>query len=99
MKLEIELVPKDLFFRSLRSLVTKQSWDVIRREAYKKAGYRCEICGGKGDRWPVECHEIWEHDDERHIQYLKGTIALCPNCHMIKHTGFSMFTENGRKKI
>jgi hypothetical protein len=32
-------------------------------------------------------HEIWSYNDEEHVQKLKGFIALCDNCHFIKHIG------------
>jgi len=37
----------------------------------------------------VECHEIWEYDDDNQIQTLVGLIALCPMCHQAKHIGRS----------
>ena len=62
---------------------------MIRKDCYTKAGYRCEICGGKGDKWPVECHEVWHYDDKNNIQTLKRLIALCPMCHKSKHIGLA----------
>ena len=85
--LTIELVPSTCFYKNLRSLLTKRSWDSLRKACYKKAGYVCEICGGKGNRWPVECHELWEYDDSKHTQTLVGLTALCPRCHEVKHFG------------
>lgn len=88
--LTIELVPKTSWFTNLRSILSKENWDKLRKETYQKANYRCGICKGKGNKWPVECHEIWDYDDKNKIQKLKGLIALCPNCHMVKHMGFSL---------
>jgi len=88
-KLTIELVPSTCWYSNVRDNVTKSEWDKIRKSTYKKANYLCEICGGKGHRWPVECHEIWEYDDENHTQTLKGLIALCPDCHKVKHFGLT----------
>ena len=34
-------------------------------------------------------HEIWEYDDDRYIQILKGLISLCPSCHESKHIGLA----------
>ncbi|MFA5416934.1 MAG: HNH endonuclease [Bacteroidales bacterium] len=87
MKLEIELVPQTSFYNNVRSHVSTEEWDILRRECYQNASYKCEICGGIGDQWPVECHEKWEYDDIKHIQKLTGFIALCPNCHKVKHFG------------
>jgi hypothetical protein len=89
MKLTIELVPQSSFYSNLRSKLPVAQWDILRKDCYKKAGYVCEICGGRGDRWPVECHEIWEYKNIRHIQKLSGLIALCPKCHACKHIGLS----------
>jgi len=63
---------------------------------FKHAGYKCEICGGTGPKWPVECHEVWEYDDVNNIQKLVRTIALCPDCHACKHIGFHMRTRSKR---
>lgn len=89
MKLSIELVPKSSWYNNVRSQVSKEKWDYLRRETYKESNYQCEICGGKGDKWPVECHEIWHYDDDNCIQKLNGLIALCPDCHRVKHIGFA----------
>ena len=88
MKLEIELVPKTAWFNNLRSFLTKEEWDFVRKKCYKEANYNCEICGSQGDNWPVECHEIWEYTKTRKVK-LKGLIALCPDCHEVKHIGLA----------
>lgn len=88
-KLTIELVPSTCWFTNLRSELKQSQWDKLRRKTYRNAHYRCEICGGKGDTHPVECHEIWHYDDEKHIQKLEGLIALCPACHEVKHIGLA----------
>ncbi len=94
MKLTIELVPSTAWYSNVRSNVTPQEWDVLRKDCYKKAGYKCEVCGGKGSKHPVECHEIWDYNDEGCIQTLKGLIALCPSCHEVKHIGLAQI--NGK---
>jgi len=96
MKLTIELVPSTIWRSNIRSLVSREVWDKIRKEQYEKAGHKCEICG-VSDR--LHCHELWKYDDEYqyHIQRLDGFIILCENCHMIKHAGFSMHTLQGSK--
>ena len=89
LQLSIELVPSTSFYNNLRSTLPKSQWDILRRASYRGADYVCEICGGKGERHPVECHEIWEYNDKRHIQKLIGLISLCPKCHACKHIGLS----------
>jgi hypothetical protein len=54
---------------------------------YKRANNKCEICGGRGTKWPVECHEVWRYDEEKAVQVLVRMIALCPSCHSVKHIG------------
>ncbi len=96
MKLSIELVPKSCWYTNVRTNVDKEEWDRLRKACYAKADYKCKICGGKGKKWPVECHEIWEYDDIVKTQTLKGLIALCPLCHQVKHYGYS--EHKGKEK-
>ena len=94
-KLTIELVPSTTWGENLRSLLSKSEWDRIRKSVYEKAQNKCEICGGVGPRWPVECHEIWYYEEESKTQYLRGFVALCPNCHQVKHMGRTMSIGKG----
>ncbi len=91
--LTIELVPKTAWYTNVRSNVSKEEWNCIRKKSYQNAGYVCEICGDTGlnqnHKHPVECHEIWQYDDLNHIQKLTGLISLCPNCHTVKHSGLA----------
>ena len=97
--LTVELVPRGQWGANLRSELPKKDWDRLRREQYKKAGYVCEICGGKGSRHPVECHEIWHYDEDTNTQRLDGLIALCPTCHSVKHLGRSFAVGNGERSV
>ena len=86
MKLEIDLVPSTAWYSNLRNKIPKKEWNKIRKQSYAKSNNGCAICGDDGR---LNCHEIWEYDDKKHIQILKGFIALCNDCHMIKHIGFA----------
>lgn len=97
MKLNIELVPSTSWFSNLRSLLTAEEWDKVRKGCYKHAGYKCEICGGVGPKHPVECHETWEYDEENGVQKLVGLIALCPMCHKTKHYGYARISGNEKQ--
>jgi hypothetical protein len=88
-KLTIELVPSSSWFNNVRSAVTKKQWDYLKSQVSSKAWNVCEICGGVGPKHPVECHEIWHYDNKKLIQKLEGMIALCPDCHMVKHIGLA----------
>jgi hypothetical protein len=96
MKLTIELVPASSWGNNLRfeANLSKDQWDKLRKESYRNARYKCEICGGKGKKWPVECHEIWHYDDQNKTQTLKGLISLCPTCHKAKHIGRTLSVES-----
>jgi hypothetical protein len=93
--LTIELVPQTCWFSNVRSEVSKADWEVLKQATFRKAGYQCEVCGGRGASWPVECHEIWYYDDAEHLQTLVGLTALCPSCHEVKHRGFANVKGRG----
>jgi len=87
LRLTIELVPETSWYSNLRNRVGRDLWDKIRYQSYREAGYKCSVCGrGKASLY---CHEVWEYDDDKHIQKLKGFVALCLACHMIKHIGYA----------
>jgi 5-methylcytosine-specific restriction endonuclease McrA len=88
-RLEVELVPEPCWWSNVRSVVDPPVWDRLRRQTYRQARYRCEICGGRGPQHPVEAHEVWAYDDLRHVQRLERLIALCPACHEVKHLGLA----------
>ena len=54
-----ELVPAPSWYINLRALLPKEEWDRLRRDCYDRAGNRCQVCGGRGSKWPVECDEHW----------------------------------------
>ncbi|HIU61814.1 MAG TPA: HNH endonuclease [Candidatus Coproplasma excrementigallinarum] len=84
-KLNFEMVPDSCWYSNLRSLLTKEQWDVLRKKAYARAGGRCMICGAPSKR--LEAHEQWEYDEKTCTQRLKNIIAVCPLCHAVIHIG------------
>ncbi|GAA0762835.1 hypothetical protein [Psychroflexus lacisalsi] len=93
-QLSIELVPKSSWFNNVRSNVKKSEWNRIRYVTYGLAEYKCEICDDRGNRHPVECHEVWDFNNSTKIQTLKGFISLCPLCHEVKHLGLARIRGN-----
>ena len=93
MKLKIDLVPSTVWYSNLRNKISNEEWDKIRKKSYSDSNHVCAICGSKGK---LNCHEIWEYNDQTHVQKLKGFTALCDNCHMIKHIGFAGIQSNKR---
>ncbi|MDF5595815.1 hypothetical protein P3735_22025 [Vibrio parahaemolyticus] len=88
-RLTIELVPKSCWFDNVRNRVSTEDWQKLKRITSNHAQYRCEICGGRGSKWAVECHEVWDYDDIKLTQTLSRLIALCPSCHEVKHIGLA----------
>jgi 5-methylcytosine-specific restriction endonuclease McrA len=93
--LTIELVPRTSWYNNVRALVDGPTWDRIRRQVYRQADYRCEVCGGRGPEHPVECHEVWRYNDGSRMQALVRMVALCPACHQVKHIGFANVQGKG----
>jgi hypothetical protein len=99
-KLTIELVPKTCHFSNVRTCVSTSEWDKIRKLSYASANNKCEICDSdglkQGYKHRVECHEVWDYDDENKIQKLVKLISLCVACHQVKHIGraIAMGKEN-----
>jgi len=92
-KLTIELVPSTSFYKNVRAILPTSEWDRLRKESYKKAKFKCQVCKGsgldQGYKHPLECHEIWTYKKDG-TQLLTGLISLCPRCHQVKHIGRSV---------
>ena len=89
MKLVPDMVPESSWFTNLRSEMSKAEWDAVRKEVSRRAGGKCEVCGGRGPKWQVECHERWDYDEKKGKQRLSGLQALCPACHEVNHIGLA----------
>jgi hypothetical protein len=94
-RLTIELVPQTCWFSNVRDQVSGEDWDRIRKHVYRRSGQCCEVCGGRGRKHPVECHEVWEYDEMTGVQRLVRMIALCPACHEVKHMGLAGLEGRG----
>ncbi len=94
LKLRIELVPSTSWYNNLRTVLSQHDWDKIRKKAYVNYGHRCGICRNRGK---LNCHEIWDYDDNNYIQKLVGFITLCTLCHHIKHIGLAQILASEGK--
>lgn len=81
----IEMVPRTCFFSNLRSNLSKKDWEKLRQWRIREADGRCEICGSLNGGRSLECHEIWEYEEDTYTQKLAGLVALCRECHRAKH--------------
>lgn len=97
MKLNFELVPDSCWYSNLRSILSPAQWDVVRKEAYARAGGRCSVCGAKVAR--LEAHERWEYDEKNKIQRLADVVALCRSCHEVVHIGRTQLLGNEARAI
>ena len=91
-KLTFECVPETCWRDSLAQRLPRELWDCIRKDAYARAGHRCSICGAKGR---LEAHEQWSYDEENAVQKLETVIALCSNCHSVKHISRTYLVGKG----
>lgn len=95
MKLTVELVPSTVWYKSLYKLLPREVWDRIRNEVIINNGRKCQVCGET--EGTMNLHEVWEYDDTKHVQRLKGFILLCKMCHHVKHIGLAGILANQGK--
>ncbi len=100
-RLTIELVPRTVWFSSLRQIYEDEGqsskWKKLKSKLFEEEGRRCWICGEEGER--LEAHEFWGYDDENHIQRLVAVHHLCAMCHRVKHIGFWCYIERGKEQL
>ena len=84
-KLNFEIVPTGAWNNNLRTVMSKQAWDFIRKDAYARANGRCSICGRAVKR--LEAHERWSYNKQTSTQKLEDVIAVCHACHSVIHIG------------
>ena len=97
LKLDFELVPDGCWYSNLRSILKPKQWDVVRRDAYARAGGKCMICGRPATR--LEAHERWSYDEKNGIQKLEDVIAVCHSCHSVIHIGRTQLMGDEDKAI
>jgi Domain of unknown function (DUF1917) len=84
LKLAIQLVPKPLWRKSLHRRLRRRVWDSLRKQAIEQAGSVCAVCGAGGR---LNGHEVWEYDDDAHVQRLREVTVLCNLCNAVAHIG------------
>lgn len=85
MELHIELIPEKAWGVNLRTKLKKSDWDKIRKAVYAKEQMKCHICYDECKS--LDAHEVWEFDEENHIQKLVDIIGVCKACHNTIHYG------------
>ncbi len=87
LKLQIEPVPNSTWGVSLSNKLDKDEWAKIRQDCYRKADYKCEICGD--GHTTLNAHEVWIFSDIKEIQRLHHLECCCGLCHDVHHFGRS----------
>ncbi|MFB8761479.1 DUF5710 domain-containing protein [Nocardiopsis alba] len=88
----VDLVPTTCWFTNVRSCVSQQDWERLRRMVVNRAGQVCEICGATADRSVnrrLEVHERWIFDQRSRTQILRRLICVCTPCHTVTHFGLA----------
>ncbi len=91
----VDMVPSSCWFTNVRSDVSGQDWERLRRMITRRAGQRCEICDRPEDRDTrrrLEAHERWVYDDATGVQALRRLICVCSDCHLATHLGYANVT-------
>ncbi|MGI8816112.1 MAG: DUF5710 domain-containing protein [Pseudonocardia sp.] len=88
----VDLIPESCWFTNVRSCVSQQDWERLRRMITQRAG---QVCGATEDkteqRW-LEAHERWAYDEHTGVQALRRLICLCSSCHLSTHMGYANVT-------
>lgn len=83
-----DMLPTTSWEANLRTVLSEQEWDRLRKFCYQAAGNTCVACGSRGEPH-VEAHESWKFDEKTGVQTLRGLLCLCPTCHKAKHLGYA----------
>ena len=82
-KLWGNLKPEKTFNINLRTILSKEEWYILEKAVYKKANYKCYICGATTPK--LEIYEEWLYDYNTLKQQLNEINALCDLCYLNKH--------------
>lgn len=89
-KLNFEFIPDTAIGQNLRN---NPEWDILRKKVYDIYDRKCQIC--KRQDCSLDAHEVWEWDEENHIQKLINIIGICRLCHDVIH--FNIPRKNDRE--
>lgn len=95
-----DLIPQTSWGASLANMLTKGSWDALRKPLIARHNNVCELCGGRFDS--LDVHEVWSYNRPTAeqvkssaldggsffgTQLLDGLMAICKDCHRCFHLG------------
>lgn len=92
-------VPAPMFNMAPRTVLGAKVWERMRKQCYKDAGYKCEVCGyDVSAPYEKQAHELYELDYENRKMVFKRVVCLCRRHHINPgvHTGraITMFKQH-----
>lgn len=101
-RLSLELVPKKMWGKNVRSIISRENWDALRWGLFATT-IKPKFCkidfGYISKRESVQCltcgseekslelHEEWDYDDVAFVQRLVDLVPVCEDCHLAMHYG------------
>ncbi|MDN5750607.1 MAG: DUF5710 domain-containing protein, partial [Pseudonocardia sp.] len=88
----VDMIPTGAWFTQIRTAVSGQDWERLRRMLERRAGGRCEICQAGPDPSigrPMEAHERFAYDEATNRQVLTRLLWICSDCHQATHFGLA----------
>lgn len=99
MKLRIQLIPKKMYKKNVRTRIDEVQWRQISRLVRNNAEGICDYCGEFVGYHDLEAHEEWEYVKRKkngkilRIQRLKRIVAACKKCHAVAHLGRTFYED------
>lgn len=86
------LLPYSLHGVNPRSIMGQTNWNKTKKAKRLEANHHCQICDKYvphvAGNW-LECHEVYEIDEEKLEFRLKDIVAICNMCHRFIHFGYT----------
>lgn len=99
LKLMPHLVPKPLWGKSAANLLKRAAWERIRRDAQEAARHACQVCSDAAPANALNCHELWDYDDQRGTAELVGLKMQCRDCDAAVHMGRAVKKGFGNRAL
>lgn len=80
-------IPRVMAGVNPRTILGREWWDVVRKQAYLANNYNCCTCGGNPDDRPLDAHKVYHFDYMNKVMTFVEVVALCKDCHVFIHSG------------
>lgn len=98
----VDMVPRSCWFTNVRTCVSPQDWERLRRMVTARAGQLCEVCSdgpGRAVSRRLDVHERWAYDNANGVQALRRLICLCTDRHLTTHLGYANVTARADQAL